>query len=242
MVWFGFKPSSGCKGECESEEPRFPCRSTGVWRCDSHPIKLSMKYFFWQSDGSNWPSFNHPVPTTPTNLHSKQKPSQPLAPAGLISWNPLLKAALQRSQVWTTHSPVGKFQSQRGSEKMQVPGYISTMHQTGHNYSETTEDGIGLSRSSPLVNRCCDFPPAFPGPQPALGLERPKKCKGKWRTDHHEYQLTRKAPGHSHTEVLRGMGQRGPRCQLLVALAGTELPTRPQSSSHTLPRSLTPGS
>lgn len=59
-----------------------------------------------------------------------------------------------------------------------------------------------------------------PWTQPTLWLEHPRKCKGKWRSGHHEYPFTQKSPGHSHTEVLRSTGQRGtprgPWCQPLV--------------------------
>lgn len=69
----------------------------------------------------------------------KTQLTPPLAPAGLIAWKPLLKAASQHSQVLPTHSPVEKFQSQRGSEKMQVSCYLSTVYQTAYAYYGTTE-------------------------------------------------------------------------------------------------------
>lgn len=46
---------------------------------------------------------------------------------------------------------------------MQVSCYISMVQQTGYAYYGITGDRTGLSRSTPLVNRCSGFPPTLPG-------------------------------------------------------------------------------
>lgn len=43
------------------------------------------------------------------------------------------------------------------------------MLQTTYAYYGTTEDGTGLPRFMPLVNRCHAFPPALPGPSQLCG-------------------------------------------------------------------------